>query len=391
MSPRDVAGRLSGTVLIHGDHASGVEVAPSISVTSTFKAVPDDDPESLGAMKSDRHIYSRYTQDVSSRAEQVLSKVNQGYAITYASGLAAAFSALMHYTPKRIAVSGGYMGCHAAMRVYLRGRSDSSIINLDDEFQEGDLCWLESPLNPTGESRDIKYYADKIHAVGGKLLVDSTFGPPPLQYPFKFGADCIFHRTKYFGGHSDLLCGILVVQTAEEKEELWHDRTYMGNVIGSLEAWLLLRSLRTMHLRIPRQSANATEVAQWLSKTVVPEGQEFDGVPGGLVTKVWHSSLQGTDTRGFNPATQMEGGYGATFSFLLSKLAYAEALPFSLEFFVPATSLGGVESLIEQRVKSDPDENPLLVRVSVGVEEVEDLKDDLRNGLQTVAKVRGPR
>ncbi|KIL00907.1 hypothetical protein PAXRUDRAFT_821101 [Paxillus rubicundulus Ve08.2h10] len=385
---RDAPGQLSGTILLHGDHSVGAEVAPSISVTSTFRAVPNGDPEGLGAMNPDKHVYSRYSQNVSSRVEEVLGKINHGHAITYASGLAAAFSALVHFKPKRIAVTGGYMGCHGAINVYLKGRFEKTpIIRLDDEYQEGDLCWLETPLNPTGESRDIQYYADKIHAVGGKLLIDSTFGPPPLQYPFKFDADCIFHSgTKYFGGHSDLLCGILIVKTPEEREELWQDRIYMGNMMGSLESWLLLRSLRTMHLRIPRQSQSATEIAQWMSKAVtVPAGQEFDGIPGGVITKVWHSSLQGIDDRGFNPAAQMEGGYNATFSFLFARREQAEVFPHSLEYFVPATSLGGVESLAEQRVKSDPKENPLLVRLSIGVEEVEDLKDDLRKAFQSVA------
>ncbi|KAL4077322.1 Cys/Met metabolism PLP-dependent enzyme-domain-containing protein [Scleroderma yunnanense] len=391
MPPRNTPGQLSGTILVHGDHATGIEVAPSISVTSTFRAGPNCDPDGIGAMNPNRHVYSRYSQTIYSRVEEILSKVNHGHAITYTSGIAAAFSALVHYKPKRIAISGGYLGCHGAIDIYLRGRLDdqnTSIIGLDDDFQEGDLCWLETPLNPTGESRDIKYYADKIHAVGGKLLVDSTFGPPPLQYPFNLGADCIFHSgTKYFGGHSDLLSGVLIVQTAEEREKLWHDRVYMGNTMGSLEAWLLLRSLRTMHLRIPRQSSSATELAQWLSKAIVPRGKEFDGIPGGVITKVWHSSLQGTDSRGFNPASQMVGGYNATFSILLSKVEYADALPHSLEYFIAATSLGGVESLIEHRVRADPKEDPFLVRLSIGVEEVEDLKDDLRKGLQIVAEV----
>ncbi|KAG8217580.1 Cys/Met metabolism PLP-dependent enzyme-domain-containing protein [Butyriboletus roseoflavus] len=305
-------------------------------------------------MNPDGHVYARYSQSVSSRVDQVLGKINHGHAITYASGLAAASSALVHFKPKRIAISGGYMGCHGAIEVYLRGRFEKTpIIDLEDEYQEGDLCWLETPVNPAGVSRDIQYYANKTHAVGGKLLVDSTFGPPPLQYPFKFGADCIFHSgTKYFGGHSDLLCGILIVKTAEEREQLWRDRVYLGNMMGSLESWLLLRSLRTMHLRVPRQSASGTEIAQWMYKaSLVPEDQEFDGIPGGVITK---------------------GGYNATFSIILARRPQAEALPHSLEYFVPATSLGGVESLVEQRIKADPKENPLLVRFSVGVEEVEE-------------------
>ncbi|KAJ8581399.1 cystathionine gamma-synthase [Rhizopogon salebrosus TDB-379] len=385
MTTQSMPGQLSGTQLVHGDHGPGREVAPSISVTTTFRALPDGDPEGLGATN---HIYSRYSQDVTSRVEQILCKINQGHAITYASGLAAAFSALVHYNPKRIAISEGYMGCHSMISTYIKGRfADTPLIDLDDEFQEGDICWLESPLNPMGVSRDIKYYADKIHAVGGKLLIDSTFGPPPLQYPFKWGADCVFHSgTKYFGGHSDLLCGILIFRTEAERGELWRDRSYMGNMMGSLESWLLLRSLRTMHLRVPRQSASGTEIAQWLSKAVIPEGQEYDGIPGGVITKVWHSSLQEIDARGFNPSVQMEGGFNACFSIMLSKLEYAEKLPHSLEYFVPATSLGGVESLVQQRKQSDPKQDPRLVRLSIGVEEVGDLKDDLRRALVEISK-----
>jgi cystathionine gamma-synthase len=89
-------------------------------------------------------------------------------------------------------------------------------------------------------------------------------------------------------------------------------------MIGSLESWLLLRSLRTFHLRIPRQSENATALAKWLKNVeATPAGQEFEGVPGGLITKVFHSSLQGADERGFDPKTQMEGGWNATFSILV--------------------------------------------------------------------------
>lgn len=90
--------------------------------------------------------------------------------------------------------------------------------------------------------------------------------------------------------------------------------------MGSLEAWLLLRSLRTLHLRVPRQSATATALAQWLNSVAsTPVGQMYEGIPGGLVIHVWHSSLQGKDARGFDPKTQMEGGWNATFSILVSQ------------------------------------------------------------------------
>lgn len=390
---------LKGTDLIHGDAAvknNGPEVAPSISVSTTFRA-PNPAYENIGAVSDvdlrnpGRHVYSRYTQQVSTRAEHILSRINNGYALTYASGLAASYAALVFLQPERIAITDGYHGCHATIELYQKTKGvDVQVIGIDDPFQPGDLCWLETPLNPTGESRDIQYYANKIHQVGGKLMVDSTFAPPPLQYPFKFGADCILHSgTKYFGGHSDLLCGVLVVKTLEEWDVLQHDRTYMGSMMGSLEAWLLLRSLRTFHLRVPRQSTTATILAQWLKSVAsTPEGKYFEGVPGGVVKQVWHSSLQAKDSRGFDPKTQLEGGWNATFAILLGQAEYATHFPHLLKYFLPATSLGGVESLVEHRLTSDPTADPRLIRLSIGVEDVEDLKDDLRQALQNVKKVK---
>ncbi|TFK43631.1 Cys/Met metabolism PLP-dependent enzyme-domain-containing protein [Crucibulum laeve] len=384
---------LSGTILVHGDRSLvGMEVAPSISVSTTFRQPETiDAPLKLDFRNPSRHVYSRYSQQVSTRAEHILSTINHGFAITYASGLSASYAALVFYKPKRIAITDGYHGCHRTIEVYKKSTSvDLKVIGIDDEFQPGDLCWLETPLNPIGESRDIQYYADKIHKVGGKLLVDSTFAPPPLQYPFKFGTDCILHSgTKYFGGHSDLLCGMLVVKTLEEWNILHTDRCYLGNMMGSLESWLLLRSLRTLHLRVSRQSQNATGLAKWLQGIAqTPIGKTFDGVPGGIISKVWHSSLQGKDSRGFEPSKQMEGGYNAAFSIFLSKPEYAARLPHVLEYFVAATSLGGVESLAEHRLQTDPSADPRLIRLSIGVEDIADLKADLREGLQKLAAIK---
>ncbi|KAI1796290.1 cystathionine gamma-synthase [Ganoderma leucocontextum] len=388
MAPKDT-NKLTGTQLIHADdELHGPEVAPSISVSTTFRAAdPTKVPkEVFDEWNPQRHLYSRYTQNVSTRAERVLSKINDGYAITFASGLAASYAALVYFNPKRIAITAGYHGCHATIDVYKRTRQGNlPIIGIDDDFQPGDLCWLETPLNPTGEARDIKYYADKVHKAGGWLLVDATFGPPPLQYPFKWGTDIIMHSgTKYFGGHSDLLCGVLVAPTLEKWKELWHIRTFLGNMMGSLESWLLLRSLRTLHLRVPRQSENATGLAQWLSKAA--GGKAHDGIPAGIIEKVWHSSLQGVDARGFDPTTQLEGGHPATFALFMAKEQYAALLPHAVKYFIPATSLGGVESLMEQRVHSDPGADPRLIRISVGVEDLEDLKDDLRRAFQEIVK-----
>lgn len=391
--------QLSGTQLVHEDDsntAAGSEVAPSISVSTTFRSFNPTQGQGLASGEIDLrnptwHVYSRYTQQVSTRAEQILSRISHGYAITYASGLAACYSALVFFQPKRVAIREGYHGCHASLELY--GKSTGSnvqVIDLDDEYAPGDLCWLETPVNPTGESRDIQYYAKRIHEEGGNLVVDATLGPPPLQYPFKWGADCILHSgTKYLGGHSDLLCGVLIVKTEEQWKRLHHNRTYMGNMMGSLEAWLLLRSLRTLHLRVPRQSMTATSLASWLNQIAnTPYGQLYDGVPGGIVIKVCHSSLQGKDVRGFEPSAQMEGGWNATFAILLNKPELAVELPHLLHYFIPATSLGGVESLIEHRYQCDSRVDPRLIRLSIGVEELEDLKSDLRQGILRLEQAR---
>ncbi|TDL29400.1 cystathionine gamma-synthase [Rickenella mellea] len=388
-------GKPIGTDLLHADHdddKNRSEVAPSISVTTTFRGADPrhglEHSDLLDPLNPSRHVYSRYTQDVSHRAEKILSKINGGFALTYSSGLAASYAALVHYAPKRVAITDGYHGFHSTLEVYKKSKgSGFQVIGLDDDFQTGDICWLETPLNPTGESRNIKYYADKVHAVGGHLIVDSTFAPPPLQYPLKFGADAVMHSgTKYLGGHSDLLCGVLVVKTAAEWNKLWSDRTYTGNMMGSLESWLLLRSLRTLHLRVPRQSSNATELVQWLHKlSGVPADQRLDGIQGGIIEKVWHSSLQ-AQTASWDIRAQMEGGWNATFGIFLRNKEHAALLPFLLRNFTPATSLGGVESLIEQRLQSDPGADPRLVRISVGVEDIEDLKDDLREAFKRLVK-----
>ncbi|KAH9482934.1 putative trans-sulfuration enzyme [Psilocybe cubensis] len=387
--PVDKTLKLKGTDLIHGDSAfAASEVAPSISVSTTFRALNPLEQASTGLTDVDfrnptRHGYSRYTQQVSTRAEHILSRIN---IITKVPP-----QALVFYRPKRIAIRGGYHGCHATIAVYQKSQDVKvDLIDLDADYRPGDLCWLETPLNPTGESRDIQYYADKIHKVGGNLLVDSTFGPPPLQYPFRFGADCVLHSgTKYFGGHSDLLAGVLVVKTREDWNTLHTDRTYLGSMMGSLESWLLLRSLRTLHLRVPRQSASATVIAQWLNSIAKTQvGETYDGVPGGIISKVWHSSLQGKDDRGFDPAKQMQGGWNATFAVLFSKPDYALKFPHVTKYFVPATSLGGVESLVEHRIQSDPSADPRLIRLSIGVEDVDDLKADIKQALQVVATTK---
>ncbi|CAE6395505.1 hypothetical protein BN14_08045 [Rhizoctonia solani AG-1 IB] len=160
-------------------------------------------------------------------------------------------------------------------------------------------------------------------------------------------------------------------------------------MMGSLESFLLLRSLRTLELRVTRQAANGTALAQWLHKiSQTPVGQSWDGVRGGSIRHVWHSTLQDQKDQEWIKK-QMPGGGPACFSIMLDDPNEARVLPYMLKLFTPATSLGGVESLIEQRHLSDPGADKRLIRLSIGLENLEDLKEDLRQALNGVsAKVK---
>ncbi|CAE6412018.1 unnamed protein product [Rhizoctonia solani] len=362
------------TILLHADDEahSEVNVAPAISVSTTFRApgpVKLEYPDEPDVSSPQRHIYSRYTTPISTRVEKVLSALLGAHAITYASGIAATYAALVHLNPKRLAIRDGYHGVHVSIDVYKKAKPELELIDIDDDFRPGDVCWVETPLNPTGEARNLKYYAEKIHAIGGRLIVDSTFAPPPIQDPFVWGADVVLHSgTKYLGGHSDLLCGVLA---------------------GSLESFLLLRSLRTLELRATRQATNGAALAQWLHKvSQTPAGQSWDGVRGGSIRHVWHATLQDQKDQEWIKK-QMPGGGPACFSIMLDDPNEARVLPYMLKLFTPATSLGGVESLVEQRHLSDPGADKRLIRLSIGLENLEDLKEDLRQALNGVsAKVK---
>lgn len=401
-------------------------LGPSLSLSSTFR-LPEPNSTigqelaqtgeaGLDWQTPPIHIYSRFTTETRGRTEKVLSSLLNANALTYASGLTAAYGAILHYSPKVIAIRKGYHGVHNAIKIFSRTQ-DVKVIDLDDEYpklnvekrgdgsetpKNGLLVWVETPLNPTGEARDLAHYAKRAHDVGGVIGVDSTFAP--LQDVFEFGVDMVMHSaTKYFGGHSDLLMGILATKDKKQWDQLFDDRSHFGGMPGNMESWLLLRSLRSLQVRWRQQSTTATRLAQWLQTLVQatssgvhdinasPQDQKI--IERGIVQRVWHASLQprkDKDTsatprfdegKDFNPAAQMKNGWPATFAFRLSDKEKAATLPHETTYFAAATSLGGVESLLEHRLGSDPSEDPCLVRVSVGLEEFEDLQADLRVNL----------
>ncbi|WFD43982.1 cystathionine gamma-synthase [Malassezia psittaci] len=414
------------TQLLHADQPNHEQdpthpIAPSMSLSTTFRQpFPDSDlaKNADASLETPErplmHVYSRYTQETNVRTEQVLSSLLGGYALTYGSGLSASLAVVSAVNPSVIALRRGYFGVHEVFKIYSRNR-DVSFIDLDDEYPEiegkldsssglrqgGLLVWVETPLNPTGEARDLEYYTKRAHAKKGYIGVDSTFAPPPLQNPFNQGVDFVMHSaTKYLGGHSDVLAGVTVTRDHQVFKSMWHDRCVYGNVLGSMESYLLLRSLRTVTLRVRRQSETAAKLVKWLHSLTkgqqAPEGTPASITDGRAIHRVYHSSLQPLtkadteldqnpftkiENRAFDPSQQMPGGHSPTFAIWLVKPDWGKYLPHYTLYFTPATSLGGVESLMEQRILSTPDEKPNLVRISTGLEDFDDLRSDIAQAL----------
>ncbi len=298
----------------------------------------------------------------------MLGALEGGYAVTYASGQAAASAALAFHRPRRVAMArGGYRGTHEAVAALRPWGVEE--VPLDAPLGEGDLVWLETPRNPTCEIEDVTAHAERAHAAGARVVVDGTFATPVLQRPLALGADLVMHSmTKLLSGHSDALGGVLVARDAATAQALRDARTVSGAVPGALETWLVLRGVRTLGLRVRRQTETATKLAAWLEPRVA---------------RVWHPSLP------YHPghalAARQMSGPGPILSVELATEEAARALPGHLSLFADATSLGGVESLVEWRRKHDPQAPPTLVRLSVGVEEPDDLVRDLEHGLAHVA------
>ncbi|KAL8719132.1 MAG: hypothetical protein Q9225_003821 [Loekoesia sp. 1 TL-2023] len=294
-------------------------------------------------------------------------------------GLSALHAVYVCLNPKRVSIGGGYHGSHGVLAIHQK-LCGTEILPLDcpaSDMHSGDVIHLETPLNPTGEAYNIKVYAEKAHSRGAILLVDATFGPPGLQDPFEWGADIVMHSgSKYLGGHSDMLCGVLATRKQEWLAVLKNEREFLGSVMGSMEGWLGVRSLRTLDLRVKRQSENASKLVQWLDicRKTDSEDKEAAAVKA-VVQNVQYASLQHEDMHWLKK--QMPHGFGPAFLFWVKEEWMAKRLPSLLSLFHHATSLGAVESLIEWRSMSDETVDRRVLRVSVGVEDWKDLKADL--------------
>jgi cystathionine gamma-synthase len=235
------------------------------------------------------------------------------------------------------------------------------------------VVWIETPVNPTWDVIDIAQAAEIAHAAGAVLAVDGTVASPVTTRALDYGADIVFHSaTKYLNGHSDVVAGVLVTAREDERwEEIKLVRTLTGGILGPHEAWLLLRGMRTLFLRFDQASSTALQLAQHL-----------EGHP--RLQKVLYPGLQ-THPGHAIARRQMTRGFGGMLSLLVEGGAdEAKRIAANTRLFVRATSLGGVESLIEHRasVEGPHSEVPAnLLRLSVGIENCQDLIDDLEQSL----------
>ncbi len=254
---------------------------------------------------------------------------------------------------------------------------DTSNIDAVSDAIQGNtrLIWVETPSNPTLKISNIAKIAELAHTRSAFLICDNTFATPVLQKPRSLGADFVMHSTtKYMGGHSDVTGGAIVCEKENEFFERVVDFQKKGGAVPSpFDCWLILRSVATLPYRMRAQSDNALLVAHYL-------------VAHDAVDKVFYPGLPGND--GFRLATKQMSGYGAVVSFCVKgEREEAMAVAARTRVFIRATSLGGVESLIEHRksIEGEYSRTPeSLLRLSVGLEHGDDLIDDLQQALKSV-------
>ncbi|WP_313823921.1 PLP-dependent transferase [Citricoccus sp.] len=243
------------------------------------------------------------------------------------------------------------------------------------------ILWLESPTNPMLEVADLAALTEAAHAAGALVVVDNTFATPLVQRPLELGADVVVHSvTKYLAGHSDVVLGAAVTDDAGLHRQLHTHRTLHGAIAGPMEAFLALRGMRTLALRLERSQANAAELARRLDAA-----RREGALPLAAVT---YPGLPDHPQHAL-AAAQMQGGFGAVLTLVVEGgAAAADAVVRHLRHWVPATSLGGVESLVERRRRFDGEPATVpagLLRLSVGIEHVDDLWEDLQAGMRAAA------
>jgi cystathionine gamma-synthase len=362
------------------DPATGAVIVP-VHLTTTYKQ------DGVGGLRGG-YEYSRSANPTRTALQEALAALEQGtLGMAFASGLAAEDTLLRTVCEpgSHIVMAGDAYG--GTFRLISRVVSRWGVEHTPTDLADLDavraairpttrVIWCETPTNPLLNIADIAALAQIAHEAGALLVVDNTFASPYLQQPLTLGADVVVHSTtKYLGGHSDVVGGALITADAGLGEQLAYNQNAMGAVAGPFDAWLVLRGIKTLGVRMDRHQANAARIAEFLL-----------GHPD--VTSVLYPGLP--EHPGHEIAAKQMSGFGGMLSFRL-RGGEEQALKVCerAQVFTLAESLGGVESLIEHpgrmthaSAAGSPLEVPAdLVRLSVGIEDVDDLLADLEQAL----------
>ena len=356
-------------------HEPGGPLNTPIVLTAPYRHASDDS-----------NAYARHDLSPTVRAfEDALGILEGGTALAFASGVAALAAVADGLPIGSVAVvpDAAYAGTvwqfaerGAAGQLELRQVDIADTAAVVDALDGAAVLWLETVSNPLMAVPDVPALAAAAHRAGALVAVDSTFSTPLNVRPLELGADIVMHSvTKYLSGHSDVIMGALVVRSAELAAELHDRRTRTGAIPGTLEAYLATRGLRTLALRWERAQQNAATLAERL-------------VAHPRVTRVRYPGLAADP--GHEIAARDHAGFGAMISFELAGTADdAERLCNAVRLISHATSLGGVESLIERRARHAGDAEfgtpETLLRFSVGIEHVDDLWTDLSAALDATS------
>ena len=356
-------------------------VTPPIQPSTTYSR--NQDYELIGEYR-----YSRYQNPTYDQVEWLAARMDNGAeAKLFASGMAAitAVFETLETGQHVVAPTIMYHGAQDWLR-HIAKKRDIGLTLFDaadpDDLQRSivpgrtAIVWIETPVNPTWDVIDIASAAKLSHQSGAILGVDCTVATAITTRALDLGADIVFHSaTKYLNGHSDVTAGILVTREMDARwEEIKFVRKHVGGVLGPFESWLLLRGMRTLGIRFERASANALRIARHLDSHPKVESVMYPGLeshPGHALAR-----------------RQMDNGFGGMLSICVrGGAAEAKRLATRLQLFVSATSLGGVESLVEHRASVEGPHSrvqPNLLRLSVGIEDADELIADIEQGLDAL-------
>lgn len=353
-------------------------VVPAIQPAATYAR-----DENYGVRQP--YWYRRDGSQTTAHAEAVIAELEGAKeSLLFASGMSAA-TAVIESLPKGAHVVAPQVMYHGVRmqllayeangRITLSSYTAGDLDTLAEAVQPGKttLVWVETPNNPNWEVTDIQAASDIAHRAGATLITDCTGTPPNITRALDFGADISFHSaTKYLGGHSDVTAGVLSVrETGEHWDQIALIRKLQGTVLQSFDAWLLVRGMRTLFLRVEKASTNAMAIAKHFEGHPALEAVLYPGLPS---------------DPGHEVAKRQTGGlFGGMLSIIVkgTEQTAIDVCRFC-EVFYPATSLGGVESLIEHRKTVSGEGfpvHPRLLRLSIGIEDADDLIYDLEQAL----------